>query len=88
MQLGKKDGVIDLYFEDMPDEELFLKIRDDLLHSRTGINLETQLSGTEVFYRGLFVRKESKEHRSEGKILCARQSSENYFKRKVSGGSL
>ena len=47
MQLGKKDGVIDLYFEDMPDEELFLKIRDDLLHSRTGINLETQLSGKE-----------------------------------------
>lgn len=47
MQLGKKESLIDLYFEDMPDEELFLKIRDDLLHSRTGINLETQLSGNE-----------------------------------------
>ena len=45
MQLGKKESLIDLYFEDMPDEELFLKIRDDLLHSRTGIKLEEQLSG-------------------------------------------
>ena len=43
MQIGKKDSLIDLYFEDMPDQELFLKIRDDLLHSRTGINLEEQL---------------------------------------------
>ena len=45
MQLGKKESLIDLYFEDMPDQELFLKIRDDLLHSRTGIKLEEQLSG-------------------------------------------
>ena len=44
MQIGKKDSLIDLYFEDMPDQELFLKIRDDLLHSRTGINLEEQLA--------------------------------------------
>ena len=45
MQLGKKESLIDLYFEDMPDQELFLKIRDDLLHSRTGIKLEEQLLG-------------------------------------------
>ena len=45
MQIGKKDSLIDLYFEDMTDQELFLKIRDDLLHSRTGINLEEQLAG-------------------------------------------
>ena len=45
MQLGKKENPIDQHFEDMPEQELFLKIRDDLLHSRTGINLEEQLSG-------------------------------------------
>lgn len=27
-------------YENMPDQELFLMIRDDLLHSRTGIRLE------------------------------------------------
>ena len=45
MQLGKKENPIDQHFENMPEQELFLKIRDDLLHSRTGINLEEQLSG-------------------------------------------
>lgn len=47
MQIGKKDTLIDLHFEDMPDQELFLKIRDDLLHSRTGIKLEEQLAGND-----------------------------------------
>ena len=47
MQIGKKDILIDLHFEDMPDQELFLKIRDDLLHSRTGIKLEEQLAGND-----------------------------------------
>ena len=47
MQIGKKDVLIDLHFEDMPDQELFLKIRDDLLHSRTGIKLEEQLAGND-----------------------------------------
>ena len=45
MQFGKKDTLIDLHYEDMPDQELFLKIRDDLLHSRTGIKLEEHLAG-------------------------------------------
>ncbi|MBQ8232629.1 MAG: CpaF family protein [Lachnospiraceae bacterium] len=45
MQLGKKEKTIDQHFEDMPEQELFLKIRDDLLHSRTGIKLEEQLTG-------------------------------------------
>ena len=44
MQLGKKENPIDPHFEDMPEQELFLRIRDDMLHSRTGINLEEQLS--------------------------------------------
>lgn len=47
MQLGKREGPIDPYFEAMPDQELFLKIRDDLLYSRTDIKLEDQLSGTD-----------------------------------------
>ena len=47
MQFGKKDTLIDLHYEDMPDQELFLKIRDDLLHSRTGIKLEEQLAGND-----------------------------------------
>lgn len=45
MQLGKKENPIDQHFENMPEQELFLKIRDDLLHSRTGIKLEEQLAG-------------------------------------------
>ena len=45
MQFGKKDTLIDLHYEDMSNQELFLKIRDDLLHSRTGIKLEEQLAG-------------------------------------------
>jgi len=47
MQFGKKDALIDLHYEDMPDQEFFLKIRDDLLHSRTGIKLEEQLAGND-----------------------------------------
>ena len=45
MQIGKRAGPIDPYFEAMSDKKLFLKIRDDLLYSRTGIKLEEQLSG-------------------------------------------
>ena len=44
MQFGKKENPIDRHFEEMPEQELFIKIRDDLLHSRTGIKLEEQLS--------------------------------------------
>ena len=47
MQLGKKENQIDQHFEEMADQELFLKIRDDLLHSRTGIKLEEQLAGND-----------------------------------------
>ena len=47
MQFGKKDTLIDLHYEEMPDQEFFLKIRDDLLHSRTGIKLEEQLAGND-----------------------------------------
>lgn len=47
MQIGKREGPIDPYFEAMPDKELFLKIRDDLLYSRTGIKLEDRLSGAD-----------------------------------------
>ena len=47
MQIGKREGPIDPYFESMPDTELFLKIRDDLVYSRTGIKLEDQMSGSE-----------------------------------------
>jgi len=47
MQLGKKESPIDQHFEDMPDQELFLQIRDDLLYSRTGIKLNERISGSE-----------------------------------------
>ncbi len=43
MQLGKKDNAPENLYESMPEKELYLKIRDDLLHSRTGIRLEEQL---------------------------------------------
>lgn len=44
MQIGRKESQVDPHFEQMPEQELFLKIRDDLLHSRTGIKLEKPLS--------------------------------------------
>ena len=45
MQVKKREGPTDPLFEAMPDGALFLKIKDDLLYSRTGIKLEDQLSG-------------------------------------------
>ena len=39
----KTETVTDNIYESMPDRELFLMIRDDLLHSRTGIKLEEVL---------------------------------------------
>lgn len=47
MQIGKREGPIDPHFEIMSDQELFLKIKDDLVYSRTGIKLEDQISGAE-----------------------------------------
>ena len=39
-RLRKKENAAENIYEDMADQELFLMIRDDLLHSRTGIKLE------------------------------------------------
>lgn len=45
MQRNKKrDITMDNIYETMSDQVLFLKIRDDLLHSRTGIQLQEQVS--------------------------------------------
>ena len=44
MQLFRKtENIAENIYENMPDRELFLMIRDDLLHSRTGIKLEAVL---------------------------------------------
>ena len=42
---NKQSPGVDNPYEHMPEQELFLKIRDDLLHSRTGIRLDEQVSG-------------------------------------------
>ena len=47
MQVKKREGPTDPIYEAMPDGALFLKIKDDLLYSRTGIKLEEMLSGTD-----------------------------------------
>ena len=44
MQLFRKtENIADNIYENMPERELFLMLRDDLLHSRTGIRLEAVL---------------------------------------------
>ena len=44
MQLFRKtENIAENIYEKMPDQELFLMLRDDLLHSRTGIKLEAVL---------------------------------------------
>ena len=44
MQLFRKtENIAENIYENMPDQELFLMLRDDLLHSRTGIKLEAVL---------------------------------------------
>lgn len=44
MQLFRKtENIADNIYENMPERELFLMLRDDLLHSRTGIKLEAVL---------------------------------------------
>lgn len=45
MQPGKKESPTDQRFEGMPEQELCLMIRDDLLHSQTGIKLESSFRG-------------------------------------------
>lgn len=47
MQLNKKrnpDAVVINQYEQMPDKELFLKIRDDILHSRAGVRFDEHLA--------------------------------------------
>lgn len=41
---SKQPISVDNPYEHMPERELFLKIRDDLLHSRTGIRLDEQVT--------------------------------------------
>ena len=47
MQLSKKrnsGAVVINQYEQMPDKELFLKIRDDILHSRAGVRFDEHLT--------------------------------------------
>ncbi len=48
MQLSrKKEAEAENIYNHMDDKELFLKIRDEMLYSKTGINLEGLLSGSD-----------------------------------------
>ena len=42
-RLKKTEKAAENIYENMPDQKLFLMIRDDLLHSRTGIKLNEVL---------------------------------------------
>ena len=47
MKIGLKkvnEDVAENLYEQMPEQELFLKIRDDLLYSRTGIRMDEQVT--------------------------------------------
>lgn len=45
LESGKeKRAVLQRGYEDLPDQEVFLKIRDDLLHSLTGIRMDEQIA--------------------------------------------
>ena len=47
MKIGLKkvsEDVAENLYEQMPEQELFLRIRDDLLYSRTGIRMDEQVT--------------------------------------------